>query len=133
MGDDMKKVKFRVRYEASKKPVCCYQNSINMTPDTGELYVGSMNVTDSYIIEQYTGLKDKNDVEIYEGDIVKSTFKDGEARMTIVQYDICNPCFVLAYLDLEWSPEYDFIQCGLRVNEVIGNIHENPELLESKS
>ncbi|WP_280149931.1 YopX family protein [Bacillus subtilis] len=78
-----------------------------------------------YNIMQYTGLKDRNGREIYEGDIVV----DGRENSAEVVFD--DGCFcVIGYLgDLRTHPLRDSLFCGERF-EVIGNIYENPELLE---
>ncbi|MGG1017370.1 YopX family protein [Bacillus subtilis] len=77
-------------------------------------------------IRQYTGLKDKNGREIYEGDIVIDERKNSAE----VVFD--DGCFcVIGYLgDLRTHPIRDSLFCGERF-EVIGNIYENPELLEA--
>lgn len=75
---------------------------------------------------QYTGLRDKNDTEIYDGDIVihhsrihKIIFNAEEAR------------FVLR--DDEFELEIPFTNNNSKKLEIVGNIYENPELLGDKN
>jgi len=79
--------------------------------------------TDS-ILMQYTGLKDKNGVEIYEGDILKDHSED-DIVLTVVVWNNFNCGF---YTDYSNDPLEAY---ACEDYEVIGNIHENPELLEN--
>ena len=76
---------------------------------------------------QYTGLKDKNGVEVYEGDIIE--FKDF-GKYTIIYREDSAMYYVNPTTNGEQIPvwlESGNHDCGY---EVIGNIHENPELME---
>jgi len=79
---------------------------------------------DQIILMQYTGLKDKNGKEIYEGDICKNGDMDSNAH-----------CYNYRIEELRWDTESAMFSgwnynTGGMTCEVIGNICENPELLE---
>lgn len=78
-----------------------------------------------YELMEYTGLKDKNEVEIYEGDIVK-TKRASNIKGLVVMYK-ATWCIYDGY---KYYKLYDnFVEINSPI-EVIGNIYENPELLE---
>ena len=78
---------------------------------------------------QFTGLKDKNGQEIYEGDIIQTVADDG-TKLSKFQIDWRDGAFRKLRDD---GNIYFAESCGVKHTEVIGNIYENPELLEAKS
>ena len=89
--------------------------------DNGELSLNEASVVESDTVGQFTGLTDKNGVKIFEGDIV-TAFRGNK--------------FEVVFYDKNLSFELSQMQTGVIVPfttwdynvEVIGNIHDNPEI-----
>lgn len=101
---------------------------------------GSGHLTDIVLL-QFTGLHDKNGREVYEGDIIKSTTLYNDTQYAQVLWDETmslsswdsSETWMLHFLSGVKCTLYPF--CKYRNSdtiEVIGNIYENPEMMEGK-
>lgn len=133
----MRNIKFRVWVESVLEKetgmytpdyISSWQNGTNWdidkvyTKDGGENGYKFKEDTCKFTMMQYTGLKDKNGAEIYEGDLIYLGLDD---ENVVIEYH--DDRYVGRWLKSGFRT--DLWQL-IRDNEVIGNIYENPELLE---
>ncbi|MED3792463.1 YopX family protein [Niallia alba] len=85
---------------------------------------------ESVKVMQYTGLSDSNNVDIYEGDIVTARKSSNTGSFTgYVHY--LNGCYWVNFIGHEsyYTELIDLYNAEYEPIKVIGNIHENPELM----
>lgn len=80
---------------------------------------------DSCILMQYTGLKDKNGKEIYEGDIIEFEYHNGGGFSRVKE--------PVTFYNGQFSVWQESINNYNENCEIIGNIFENPELVQKSS
>lgn len=80
-------------------------------------------------VGQYTGLTDKNGIKIFEGDIVHCVSKLDSADMVVI-FECGQFRMILAEKYHEYQTNVGYYDINCFAKEVIGNIHDNPELLK---
>ena len=93
-------------------------------PWEAESEAGDTYYTKNMEIMQFTGLKDKNGVEIYEGDIWKR-----DTFISTVEFKYSQ--WTLTKTESSGCYQYPTFHSNAETGEVIGNIYSNPELLEN--
>lgn len=130
----MREIKFRAwnkRLNILKEVIAIYFDEERLEVTRNEYDLAFYWRFDCIKLMQYTGLKDKNGTDIYEGDIIKLhgyfitqvCFEDG----SFVIEDENN-----GYADGDIHIIKELLFNRLDTCEIIGNIHENPELTENK-
>lgn len=142
-----REIKFRVYYKPQNRFLFCNFNSSEAEDyDYETIFKGSSGLypnkrigekigflefikDNDFVFQQYTGIKDKNNKEIYEGDILKCKGYDGWFDEKGFYYN------KIVNFEIQPSGESEiagFIYIS-NDREIIGNIFENPELLEKKN
>ncbi len=123
-------IKFRAWHKEERKMFDCY--SVSFRHGQCGLTNFGMELWERLVLMQFTGLLDKNGKEIYEGDIM--SFKADKSSPTGGQY--CGTMGfhsenskVVEWDEDRWSLGNWRLSGELKMYEVIGNIHTNPELL----
>lgn len=130
----MKKNKFRAWHKEKKCWMSLHNNGYSFNPNNGQIYYEGLNVSSRIDLMQYTGLKDKDGKEIYEGDIVRIFVPhDPEEKEYVSKVYELDGAFVVdmvghdIYMDVHcigWIP-------GGYELEVIGNIYESLDLIKN--
>jgi uncharacterized phage protein (TIGR01671 family) len=122
----MREIKFRA-WETNRKVMV---NDIKIFPKYGWLVLADNDTiegcSDNWLLMQYTGLKDKNGKEIYEGDIVSGFFG---TQKTEVFYEN-GGFFIMLQLSGIHPPSEQMLCNHISEIGIIGNKFENPELLK---
>lgn len=144
----MRDIKFRV-WDTNNKEMLevqelDYQNSYNGQPMVRTTMYNDHFDTEDMILMQYTGLKDENGKEIYEGDIIEFSYDtftgNFDTKIGKGTIEFISGAFYIKPFEIEGKKIKD-IENGewfllYSVNEdtleVIGNIYDNPELLEAE-
>ena len=130
---EMREIKFKAFVKELNRiiPVECIEFE-NEKLDHIHLVSGMSLEPNEFELVQYTGLKDKNGVEIYEGDVL--SLADCDPSLYKIVWWEHNFKYGIEYIGsntTNWQEE-NLEEFSSELIKVVGNIYENPELLEQK-
>lgn len=117
-----RKIKFRAWDKINEKWLDT-EDGLTFTDDTSSMPWEMRDVVDNpdFIVQQFTGLKDKNGKEIYEGDVLKESDHKFAIKYGYGEWN-CGCCGYVYGFDFSYAEKDN--------SEIVGNIIENPELLK---
>ena len=120
----MREIKFRAWNVVTKKMIDLKKiTPFALNMETDGLFIP---FSDGLLIMQFTGLKDIFGKEIYENDIVRGTIDLGDD----IDYNFTD---TIIFKDGAFCCDKADFELKFYDQEVIGNVHENPELMEARS
>jgi len=141
----MRPIKFRVWNKRTNKWIHSPDNEVNLFGETillGEFMRGvNLDELNDCMALQYTGLKDKNNKEIYEGDIIKFMGRwDEQGNVLPPDYKSYEIFWLMGGLCasminrprpyMSFFEHNEILGIGHTDSEIIGNIFDNPELMK---
>lgn len=145
-----RKIRFRAWHKSSKRMIYDIQNEFEERIELGMDCFASYLENEDFVIEQYTGMKDKNSKEIAINDIVRMHYFGeylgvnggvGEADMEVVGVVCIDSLGTYTkvgdkkYYWTEYLEDAEWCACNDQDNpelEIIGSVHKDPELLAAE-